>query len=443
MGYCRSGSEVPRLFLRPLLPVAAATLAVMAAPASPAADSPADPGAAAATDSPSASAAPPASAGTKSGMDESEYPGIGNFGRIHYDDLEYLGAFKCPDSRAWAFAKGLVAYIPSRNTLVAVGKSFAELEIPPFVKSGNPADLHEAVSPTRMFDPMKDMRHKLKPANTLGGITWFEGRFWIGTYEFYNTAGRDNLGICSFDENWGDPRGPWRVGPPNVNKPIKDVFHANKTHGDVMVIPENWADTYTPGRRLAGGRTRGAGAFGSGRGPQLYAFEANVDTPEGRDLGGIPLMYFMERGVNWPNYHNADRYHSIWIWRGTRQAVIVGARKGLGEDHYGHGTSCSPDKGWHSEPYEPRMYFIDVNDLGAVALGKMKPWAVRAYEEVMPTEMWRAPGDPDYDPGCEQDWMRDWAFDSERGILYATQPEAYEVAREKSNRMIIHAWKVH
>jgi hypothetical protein len=366
-------------------------------------------------------------------------PAAGRFGRIHPSDLEYLGAFKLPDAKPWSFAKGAIAYVPTRNTLLAVGKGFEEIGIPEPVVSRSPGDLNEAVGLTRMFDPMAPLARALGPARSLGGVTWLDGRFWVGTWEFYNVAARDNLGITSFDERYGDPRGAWRVGPPNVSRPSKDAFHANKTHDYVMVIPESWSNVYAPGRRLAGGRHREAGANGGGRGPALYAFEADENAVPGSALNGVPLMYYQERAHTWPDYRKADRYHAIWIWRGNRQAVIVGSMKGLGPDFYGPGPPCSQDKGFHAHPYEPRMDFVDVNELGEVAQGRLDPWAIRAYDGKVAEEMWGY--GEGVNPQCKREYMADWAFDAERGLLYASEPKAYD-AQEFLNGMIVHVWRV-
>jgi hypothetical protein len=373
----------------------------------------------------------------------------GPFGRIHYSDLTYLGAFKCPDQASFSWPVGALAYIPTRNTLVVIGKTtgmnWFEISIPAPVISPtkNPAELNEAVDLSGWMDVLAPIQTKLAPAGDVGGMAWFEGRIWAGTYEFYNVAGRDNLGISSVDENFGDARGAWRVGPPNVNTPSVDTFHANKTHSDVLVIPEAWANAFTPGKRLAGGRHREAGAFGGGRGPALFAFAADYNAPHGADLGGVPLMFFQEYGNVFPEYRKADEYHSTWIWSADqqRQAVIVSVAKGLGPNYYGTGVSCDPAKGWHAYPYEPRLYFMDVNDMGAVAQGTLEPWAVRAYEMVVPNDIaWRSPTEPGADPNCRLDWFRSFAFDSAHGLLYASQPQAYLVPQ--SNRMIIHVWQV-
>jgi hypothetical protein len=130
----------------------------------------------------------------------------------------------------------------------------------------------------------------------------------------------------------------------------------------------------------------------------------------------------------------------VWSPDQKRQAVIVSVTKGLGPNYYGPGPACTPDKGWHAHPYEPRFYFIDVNDLAEVANGNKLPWEIASYEMVVPPEAWRAPADG-ADPNCRLSWFRDFAFDEQNSILYATAPKAYLV-QPQGNRMIIHAWKV-
>ncbi|NNE44573.1 MAG: hypothetical protein HKN12_10210 [Gemmatimonadetes bacterium] len=374
----------------------------------------------------------------------------GPFGRLHYSDLTYQGAFKCPDQGSMSWAVGAMAYVPTRNTLVVVGKDAAqnwfEISIPTPVISPNksPGDLNTAQDISGWMEVVTPLHTKLGNAKSIGGMTFYNGRFWAGMYEFYNVAGRDNLGLISVDANFGDHRGAWRVGPAGVDTPAPNVFHANKTHTDVMVIPDQWRDAYTPGKPLAGGRHRGAGAFGGGKGPALYAFDADINKASGEHQNGVPLMYFKENGAVWPGYRKADGYHSIWISSADqqRQTLLVAAKKGLGPNFYGPGPSCNPDKGWHGHPYEPRLYFIDVNDLGEVARGNLDPWAVQAYEEVMPGDIaWKSPTDAGADPNCRFDWFRDFAFDEANGRLFATQPKAYDVPGQ-SNRMIVHVWQV-
>jgi hypothetical protein len=230
-----------------------------------------------------------------------------------------------------------------------------------------------------------------------------------------------------------------------VDFPIEDLFHANKTHDYIMVIPRTWSSLYTPGKRLAAGRHRAAGTCGGGNGPALYAFEADYTAPMGADLNGVALLAFPFQDTHsadylWPGYAAQDSYRAIWVESGNRQAVIIGCAKGLGPTYYGIGQNCDTDKGYHSEPYEPRLYFIDVDDLGAVAQGRMGVSDVRPYEVVSPREVWRHPDDPGSDPTCKFEWFADFAFDDQSGRLFGVQRDAYRT--EFSSRPIIHIWQV-
>jgi hypothetical protein len=381
--------------------------------------------------------------------DDDQPPPVGSFGRIYYSDLTYLGAFRWPDSGDYAYCRGLMTYIPTRNSIVVVAREdrWCELDIPLPVISPDkdPDDLNvatEIMPPSLVWNSLSPF---LGLADRMGGITWFEDRIWCGSFEYYNPARRDNLGITCVDDNFGDPRGAWRVGPSGIDEPIDDVFHANKTHEYIMVIPETWSARYTPGKRLAAGRHRTAGTLGGGNGPALYAFEADCFAPMGADLGGVPLMAFpfqddMSANYLWQGYTAQDSYTAIWIESGDRQAVIIGSCKGLGPTYYGLGQNCDSDKGYHSEPYEPRLYFMDVDDLGAVAQGRMGVSDVRPYDVVSPREMWRHPDDPGSDPTCMVDWFSDFAFDDHSGRLFAVQKEAYRT--EFSSRSIVHVWQV-
>lgn len=381
--------------------------------------------------------------------DGEQPPPVGSFGRIYYSDLTYLGAFRTPDTADYAWAVGMVAYVPTRNSLVLAANDdqWAELTIPvPRISpTKDPDDLEaaeEIVSPSPIWAtlaPLVDL------ADKMGGLVWYENRFWCSSYESFNAARRDNLGITSIDDNFGDPRGGWRVGPSGVQYPIDDLFHANKTHGYIMVIPQAWSARYAPGKRLASGRHREAGTQGSGNGPALFAFEANASAQPGADLGGVPLMAFpfqddMWANYLWPEYTADDKYQAVWVETGDRQAVIIGSTKGLGPVYYGIGQTCNSYKGYHAEPYEPRLYFIDVDDLGAVAEGRMGLSDVRPYEVVSPREVWRHPEDPESDPTCPVDWFADFAFDKQGGRLFGVQTGAYRTTY--SSRSIVHVWQV-
>ena len=143
----------------------------------------------------------------------------------------------------------------------------------------------------------------------------------------------------------------------------------------------------------------------------------------------------------WPDYRAQDSYRAIWLEVGRRQTVLLGVAKGLGQTYYGIGLTCDTDKGYHSEPYEPRLYFIDVNMLGRVVRGKLAPFDVRAYEMVSPYEVWRHPEKPGNDPTCKREWFADLAYDAEGQRLFATQVNAYHTG--SSARPVVHVWSVH
>ena len=130
----------------------------------------------------------------------------------------------------------------------------------------------------------------------------------------------------------------------------------------------------------------------------------------------------------WPEYEAMDRFSAAWIWSGTRQTVLIGCNKGTGDTYYGlqNDPVCSMATGYHSEPYEPRLYFIDVNDLGAVAQGVISPSDVLPYQtvQVSAMEAWHHPSDPGERPECRWPWFAGFAFDEANGRLSAAQPRA-------------------
>ncbi|MHC4925495.1 MAG: hypothetical protein ACYTG4_15675, partial [Planctomycetota bacterium] len=367
---------------------------------------------------------------------------------LAWSDFQYLGAFSCPRNRDWAFLDyGGIAHVPTRNTLIITGrKGLVEIDIPEpvFSPDDNPADLNTA---TVLSDEAASLGKLLKPmlkfkSRRVGGFAWYEDRLWIGMFEFYNVAGKDNLGIVSLSDQLDDPRGAWRVGPAQVNRPTKDLFHANKTHGYVTNVPPAWAATYAPGKLLASGRHRGAGAFGGAQGPSLYVWSPDLDKPAGGALEGQPLFVYPTNGRKWlsGDYKNRDLFTACWVWSDKGQAVLIGSTKGLGANFYGPGpTECYPDKGWHAPPYEPRIYLMDAFQLGQVATGNMKPWQPQPYESVVPAFPWRTPAKGE-NPDCRHPWFSAMAYDPYGRRLYVLQGRAY--LTDNSNGSVVHVFQV-
>ncbi|NNE43228.1 MAG: hypothetical protein HKN12_03395, partial [Gemmatimonadetes bacterium] len=367
---------------------------------------------------------------------------------LAWSDFQYVGAIACPRNRDYAFLDYTgIAYVESRNTLIVNSrKGLVEMTIPEPVYSpdDNPRDLNEAqvytqqpVSPGQVFKSalkFKDRR--------MGGFAWHEDRIWIGMFEFYNVAGRDNPGIVSLSDTLDDPQGAWRVGPAGVNQPTKQMFHANKTHGYVCRVPPTWAATYAPGKLLASGRHRGAGAFGGAQGPALFVWEPRADAPPGSGLRGTPLLTYPTNSRSWMHgaYRNRDLITATWVWSDKGQAVVIGCTKGLGKNFYGPGPGdCYPDKGWHAHPYEPRIYLMDPYQLGEVAEGRLKPWDPQPYESVVPAFPWRTPAKGE-DPNCRHPWFSAMTYDPRGRRLFVLQARAW--ADGRTNGSVIHVLQI-
>lgn len=372
----------------------------------------------------------------------------GSLNRLMWSDFVYQGAFACPRTEEWAFLDyTAITYVPTRGTLlVANRKGVVELNVPDPViaERDNARELRVAEQVTTQPVSLAETFRAMLPfkMRRLGGFAWCDGRIWIAMNEYYNVDATDNVGIVTLDDSLADPKGAWRVGPRGVNRPTQQTFHANKTHGYVCAVPPTWAATYAPGRTLASGRQRPAGAFGGAQGPALFAFEPRVDAPEGADLGGVPLLIYPTNGKKWLHgeYRNDDTYVVTWVWTDKGQTVLIGSTKGRGQSHYGPGPpGCYSDKGWHSQPYEPELYLIDAFDLGQVAAGAMRPWEPQPYERIVPDFPWRTP-EKGEDPNCRHPWFSGLAYDPLGRRLFVIQARAYE--GEHSNGTVVHVFRV-
>jgi hypothetical protein len=374
-------------------------------------------------------------------------PPTGPLNRLMWSDFAYQGAFACPRTEDWAFLDfTAVTYVPTRGTLLAASrKGVVELSVPEPVlpERDDVRQLPVAEQLTRPVSLAETFKVMLPfKMRRLGGFAWMDGRLWIAMNEYYNVDATDNVGIVTLDDSLGDPRGAWRVGPRGVNKPTAQTFHANKTHGYVCAVPPAWAATYAPGKTLASGRQRPAGAFGGAQGPALFAFEPRLDARDGADLGGVPLLIYPTNGKKWLSgeYRNDDTYVVSWVWTDKGQTVLIGSTKGRGRSHYGPGPpGCYSDKGWHSQPYDPELYLIDAFDLGQVAAGAMRPWEPQPYERLVPDFPWRTP-EKGEDPNCRHPWFSGLAYDPLGRRLFVLQARAYE--GEHSNGSIVHVFRV-
>lgn len=213
--------------------------------------------------------------------------------------------------------------------------------------------------------------------------------------------------------------------------PFQAWSHGQK-HGSYFVIADQtWADTFTGGRSVLCGRIREAGADGGSQGPVLTAIAPWQDSSgsipaAGANLGATPLMYFdcqqgspLNGWQSWRCYNDPlwtyfsakDIVHGgVWIQGASKRALVLAANHscfsnnptqpkyqtdgslnptGPDGSHGGFiddpstapfcygvgGTECATpiantnDKGYHCGPYVPRLWFVDIAHLEAVATG--------------------------------------------------------------------------
>lgn len=386
-------------------------------------------------------------------------PSRGEFSRIHWADFVYEGCFLLPPD--FTLVPGKIAYLPHTDQLAMYGVRFG---IPAPVDSRLVADLntaswdgiHNNPGLASLWDPVDRVSGMVCDPNT--GLVWLAGN------EFYNVAAKNNLGICATLPDFSAAVGAWRVADPRGSYTFDGYLwtnfgHANQSHGYITLIPESWASTYLPGMRLAAGYHRTAGAFGGVQGPVLYAFRADPTVPPGdpsdpaapgHDLGG--QLIFGHRGTfvgDGVSYRKDDSYELMWVCSPdeSRQALLIGTRKGLGPDYYGNhtgGCTYNNSKGWFSHPYEPQLHFVDVNELGEVARGLRAAWDVQAYETAHPTEFWKySISNPGWNPNCREDWFGGMAFDQMGGRMFVCERRAFDVVGTGGlKRPVIHVWRL-
>jgi hypothetical protein len=241
-------------------------------------------------------------------------------------------------------------------------------------------------------------------------------------------------GWSELDLSAPDPAGIWSVGG----------YPKYVTCDYILDIPQTWADTNTPGQRLATGRYRdgGQGAMG----PSLIAYdpwqEGSPPAP-GSVLPATPLLLY--GNVHDPDPATMDHYHhsdewsgAAWLTTGGKGAVVFVGTKGQGACWYGcaDGTDAPPwpddcDRGWWSTSFVGQMLFYHPDDLAAVAFGELETWAPQPYATL------------DLDPylyhitsAQQLHHVGALAYDREGGLLYLLEPHG------DGDKPLVHVWSV-
>ncbi len=380
------------------------------------------------------------------------------------DDLTYLGAFRlpsdAPDEVGWSWSGEALTYYPDGDpsgpddgfpgSLFGTGHNWnqyvSEISIPVPVVSAT-RNLEELNTATTL-QPFQDIRGDTLEWNLEQPRAALEYLPPQGEQEtgklYFSWVQHLDEGATNPSHGWAElnlsdpqPAGLWRIGE----------YWNYVTSDYLFAIPQEWADTYTPGMSLATGRFRdgGQGSFG----PSVFAIGPwNQGNPPaaGTVLEAIPLLlygnYYQEGSTAMNGYADSDAWTgAAWLTAGEKSAVVFIGYKGLGDTWYGcpDGTvwpdeppfppECD-DRGWWSTEFEAQMIFYNPANFAAVAIEEMgsgvpQPYAVLTFEDVLFRETF-----------VLLSHVGAAAFDRENDLLYVLEPLVDE---EKS---IVHVWHV-
>ncbi|NSW50941.1 MAG: hypothetical protein HPY85_00360 [Anaerolineae bacterium] len=365
------------------------------------------------------------------------------------EDLRYLGAFRLPASgerpETFAYGGNAMTYFPSGDLSgpddgfpgslfimghdrlpygeMPDGNQVAELSIPAPMLFTDIASL-----PTTAFlQPFDDVAAghftSLEEIPRVGlafldtpttgpllHITW-------GAHFQEDGAAAPSHGWVATVLDNPDFKGEWYLDAPSLYS----------VNGYLFPIPQEWADPYFNGIRLASGRYRDGGW--SGMGPSLYAYQPwladGSPVPNGSTLATIPLLQYDSSFTSEDFSHALTGYSHADEWEGGawladddgRSAVIFAGTKATGaKTWYGwqhpagpefpcietelrdefvtcrlaDGTPCPSEdlsgctghndyRGWWSSEFQAQILFYDPADLARVANGTMEAWQPQPY----------------------------------------------------------------
>jgi hypothetical protein len=387
-------------------------------------------------------------------------------GALDPNDLIYLGAFRLPDDSGgmgWAYSGHGMTYYPDGDpggdgdgfggSLYIVGHDqqlyVAEVSIPEPIVSDNLDDLETAVT----LQPFADItgghitedlalpRMGIEYLPAVGEMTEAKLHFTLGQHiqDF-----EPSHGWASLDLSDPDSAGLWMF----------DGFTNYVTNDYLFEIPEDWADTYVQGYRLATGRFR-EGVW-SGFGPSIFACAPWLDgnpPPAGATLTEVqPLLLYGIQPEGLPEiqadestmmngYAESDHWWGgAWLTSEAGDAVVFTGTKALGKNWYGFANgvvwdyACADDpaltcpevpdfpydnRGFWAEDFMPAILFFDPTDLAKVATGEWETYQPQPYAMLDLTDTW-------FDPVTrveiyKRDLVGAAAFDRLDGLLFVVE----------------------
>jgi hypothetical protein len=305
-------------------------------------------------------------------------------------------------------------------------------------------------------------------ANALGNIYYHTSRsriYWSG-YLYYNTSNAEvaTLGWSSTNLASPNPTGMWYVGAVDSTGP-----NVNKTGKYITFAPDTWAASYTGGKPLISGRTRGGGNYAS-HGPTLYAVDPDDEGNPPADGTRLPYVKMLEysttgfpsdfgttyttpiTGNNYPHWSTHDRFRgAAWVTAGTKQALVLSGRKA--SEKYCYGATCpqpscgSVQEGFNvytmddgTPAYSHRLAWYSVDDLAAVAQANgIGADLVQPYSEYTPSDFWTESPCLGYIQDASNG-LGGVAYDANRQRLYVVELSAYSAAG--TPKQVVHVYEI-
>jgi hypothetical protein len=407
---------------------------------------------------------------------------------IYPSNLEYLGAFRMPegvsDTIGWEYGGSGLAYYSSGDStgpddgypgsLYGIGHDqtmyVSEINIPiPIISASKNLGALNTASTLRTFTNIRtgvgDLEGMFNRADIRrAGLAHLPAQGAQTTGKLYACFGahfqEDDQNVASHmwaNMDLSGHQGAWYV----LDNRSVTLYSTN----DYMFeIPEDFANTYLGGGRLATGRYRDGGW--SGMGPSLFAiapWEEGNPPANNTILPATALIryastndagYLFGEDYSLNNYLHSDEWSgAAWLTAGSRSAVIFVGTKGTGTDEAWYGTylepctACpereAPTRGWWSPSFEAQIIFYDPSDLAAVASGSMQPYEPQPYATMnidsilyridkMSTEY------PDFPVNQNKYRLGACAYDNARRLLYIVE---YRGDAE-NERALMHVFRV-
>lgn len=375
-------------------------------------------------------------------------------------DLVYLGAFRVPNDTSgntiWTYGGGGLCFNPEGDaenadgfpgSLFGIGRAkegkLSEYVIPVPVVSRKLTDLPIA----RVIQTFQDVTAGLIPGINpdggykMGDIQLIKQRgmmtedklFWA-LYEYY----MPETDLLTFGWSRITLDNPMSEGLARVGN---DTSSATSRY--LFEIPEEWANRYTGGRRIAAGRFRGQS--GGSLGPTLFAIDPTQSaslqngtlfnaTTLLRYAEDHPIKDFSRGGEEWSD--------GAWLTINGRQAVMIAGGKGVRTEdngllYYGPPeTDGCGSKGYHAEPYYAAILFYDPDDLAAVVQGvkdsyEVMPYACFNVEQYMFTGF-----------TCRRKQLGGVGYDRANQLLYIEELEVGNGISVYDKSPVVHVWRL-